>query len=410
VAASNLDPGGVTAGSTARRVWAGLALCGLALVPGSPRVRAQIGEPGTATRSPTEKRDPTLDRAAEAAEEARKAGDLDRAVEIYERALAERPSWTEGRRRLGAILHVLERWEEVRDAFAGVVAEEPGDASAWLFKGLSELELGDHDRASSDLQRARKIGIGDAKLDSVARYHQALLLTRSASFDDAVGVLTSLAREGYESPEMIVALGLALLRLPQLPSELPPDDRERVVMGGRALHQWARARRSAALLSFEELVLRFPEEPDVHYAFGVFLLLSDPDAALDEFRRELQVSPDHVPAMLQIALESLLRGDAETALPLARKAVELEPTLPAARNALGRALLKRGEVDAAIAQLERGVELAPRDRAMRFALVSAYRRAGREEDAVREREEFEELDAAANPSPPDPIGSPGPGS
>jgi Flp pilus assembly protein TadD len=114
--------------------------------------------------------------------------------------------------------------------------------------------------------------------------------------------------------------------------------------------------------------------------------------------------------MLQIALESLLRGDAETALPLAQKAVELEPTLPTARNALGRALLMRGETVAAIRQLERGARLAPGDRATRFALVKAYLRAGRTEDGLREREAFEALDAAAHSSAPSPAARLDPGS
>jgi len=399
----------VRAASTACRNLTAVALGGLALAAGSPEVRAQADEPTTATREPAERGDPALDRASQAAEEAREAGRLEEAAEVYERALIERPSWTEGRRRLGAILYALERWEEAREAFGGVVEEEPEDAAAWVFRGLCELELRDYDLASRDLQRAREIGIANGKLDSVARDHLARLLTRSGRFDDAVGALTSLAREGYESPDMIVAMGLALLRLPQLPSELPAGDREMVVMGGRALHQWARSRRSAARLSFEELILRFPEKPNLHYAFGVFQLLTDPDAALEEFRRELRISPDHVPAMLQIALESLLRGEPETALPLAQKAVELEPMQPTARNALGRALLKLGEFDAAIEQLERGAELAPGDRATRFALVRAYQRAGRDEDAAREREAFEALDAAAHSSAPDPVGALDPG-
>jgi len=385
------------------------ALGGLATTLGATGVRAQTGEPSAATRESTEQGDPFLERVSQEAEEARAAGRLDDAAQVYEQALSERPSWTEGRRRLGLVLHALGRWEEARQAFGRVVEEKPEDAVAWVFRGLCEIELGRYDGAARDLMRAREIGTGSRELDSLARYHLATLLTRSGAFDEAVDSLTSLAREGYESPDMIVAMGLALLRFPRLPSEVAPGDREMVVMGGRALHQWARSRRSAARLSFEELILRFPEESNLHYAFGVFQLLTDPDAALEEFRQELHVTPDHVPAMLQIALESLLRDDPETALPLARKAVELEPQLPTARNALGRALLKLGEIDAAIAELEKGAELAPGDRATRFALVRAYQLAGREGDAAREREAFEALDAAANASQPTTLGPLDPG-
>jgi protein O-GlcNAc transferase len=399
----------VRAASTVHRIVMAAAIGGGALTLGTTGVRAQTDEPRAANPKSTEHGDSFLDRAVQQAEEARAAGRLDDAAEAYERALTERPSWIEGRRRLGLILHALERWEEAREAFGRVVEEKPDDAVAWVFRGLCEIELGGYDRASRDLRRAREIGAASRELDSLARYHLATLLTRAGSFDEAVDSLTSLAREGYESPDMIVAMGLALLRFPRLPSEVPPGDREMVVMGGRALHQWARSRRSAARLSFEELILRFPEKSNLHYAFGVFQLLTDPDAALEEFRQELRVTPDHVPAMLQIALESLLRDDPETALPLARRAVELEPQLPTARNALGRALLKLGEIDEAIGELEKGAELAPGDRATRFALVRAYQLAGREEDAAREREAFEALDAAVNASPPSTLGTLDPG-
>jgi len=37
----------------------------------------------------------------------------------------------------------------------------------------------------------------------------------------------------------------------------------------------------------------YPDAPNVHYAYGVFLMNQDADAALKEFRRELEISPSH---------------------------------------------------------------------------------------------------------------------
>jgi predicted Zn-dependent protease len=121
----------------------------------------------------------------------------------------------------------------------------------------------------------------------------------------------------------------------------------------------------------------------VHYAFGVFLLREDADAALAEFNRELRISPLHVEAMLQIALEKNLRAEHEEGLALAQKAVEIAPRNSAGRNVLGRILLTRDDVDGAIQQLEEGARLAPLSREMHFELARAYARAGRKEDAPR---------------------------
>ena len=66
---------------------------------------------------------------------------------------------------------------------------------------------------------------------------------------------------------------------------------------------------AAAYGRFEELLRRFPDTPNAHYAFGVVLLNVEPDRALDEFKRELQRTPTHVPALLQMAFEYLKRSD-----------------------------------------------------------------------------------------------------
>ena len=338
--------------------------------------------------------DPDFEGRAQAAEDARVAGRLDEAATLYRKALDAQPSWTEGWWYLGTILYSLERFEEARDAFRRVVGAKPEDGAAWAFKGLCEFELRSYDRALSDLQRSQLLGLPNKEVHHVAVYHLGILLTRYEQFEASLEHLAGLARQGNESTSIVEALGLSVLRLPFLPQELPPRKREMVLMAGRATNHWANARRPAAQRGFEELILRYPEEKNVHYAFGVFLLKEDPDAALEEFHRELRRSPFHVEAMLQIALEKILRAEHDEARALAEKAVELAPRNGAARNILGRVLLNMGETEAAIEHLEVGVTISPLSREMRFELARAYTRAGRTEDAAREREEFKRLDAA----------------
>jgi len=139
------------------------------------------------------------------------------------------------------------------------------------------------------------------------------------------------------------------------------------------------------------LLSRYPNAPNVHYAFGVFLLNQDADAALKEFKRELDISPQHQPSMVQMAFEYLKRDDYNTALPLAEKAVQLAPKMFPARNVLGRVLLELGQIDRAIKELEEGARLAPTSPEMHYALGRAYRRAGREQDAKRETALFQKL-------------------
>jgi predicted Zn-dependent protease len=180
-----------------------------------------------------------------------------------------------------------------------------------------------------------------------------------------------------------------------LPVETPPDRREMVLMAGRASYLMATRNTAAASTAFKALVSRYPETPNVHYANGVFLLQEEPDAAIAEFKRELEVQPKHAWSLMQIAFEYLKRGDGAAALPWAQQAVEAAPKAFPARKALGQALLETGDADGAIRELQLGIALAPESPGLHFQLARAYQRAGRLEEASSARDEFTRLDRLA---------------
>ena len=127
----------------------------------------------------------------------------------------------------------------------------------------------------------------------------------------------------------------------------------------------------------------------------MYLLQEQPDKAIEEFKRELELQPGHAYALMQIAYEYLKRGDAAAALPWAQQAVTAAPSVFTSHKALGQALLETGDVDGAIKELETGVTLAPQSPGLHFTLARAYQRAGRMDDAARERAEFTRLDRLA---------------
>jgi tetratricopeptide (TPR) repeat protein len=368
-------------------------LSGLTIVAVAQTVAAQTA-PNSAPAKGAQK--PTFDRLAQQAAAARKAGQLDDAIRLYRQALSLKPSWIEGQWGLGTLLYDLDQYAEARDAFRRVVAADAKNAVAHALLGLCEFQLKNYERSLEAIEKAKDLGIPSQEVASVTAYHSAILLNRFERFEAASDVLRDFALQGKDTQPVIEAFGLSLLRLPYLPSEAPIEKREMVLMAGRAAFQMAKGRRTAAgRLAFEELVSRYPAAPNVHYAFGTFLVLEDADAALVEFQRELRMSPNHYYAMLQIAFEQMKRSNYADALPLAEKAVELAPNLMAARNALGRALLENGQTERAIQELEAGVKLAPDSPQMQFALARAYTRAGRAEDAARARAEFGRLDRLA---------------
>jgi tetratricopeptide (TPR) repeat protein len=378
-----------------------LLLC--ALVVSGAVLTAPVGaqsttSPGAKRRPPaaaktTPQTNAAFEQAVKSADEARDAGRLEEALGLYGKALQLRPDWAEGWWYAGTILYDGDRYAEARDAFRNLVAIDPKRAHGWGMLGLCEFQTREYDRAVVSLQRGRSLGLSDNReIEAVVRYHAALLYIRFEQFEYAFEILSEFMREGRESPKIVEAFGLTLLRLPYLPSEIPPDKREQALLAGRAGFDMAAHRKDEARKAFDELLRRYPEAPNVHYAFGVYLLKQDSDAAIEEFRHELKISPDHVPSMLQMAFEYLKRNEYETALPLAEKSAQLAPKMYAARNVLGRLLLELGQFDRAAKELEEGVRLAPDSPEMHYALARAYTRAGRKQEAARERETFQRLE------------------
>ncbi len=347
---------------------------------------------GQDARAPSAGKIPALPGDQSLAQAAKDAGKLEQAVELYRQALGQNPSWVEGWWSLGTLLYDLDRYPDARDAFRKLIELQPKAGPALTLLGFCEFQTREYEKALLHLEKGGEAGVGDnAALRDAARYHSALLLNRIGQHEAAFARLRLLALDHAASLEIIEAFGIIVLRLTSLPGELPREKVDPVMLAGRAGAAEAANRMEEAAAEYSELATRFSREPNVHYARGAFQLATDPDAALKEFATELEISPSHVPARLQIALEHLKRGRFAAALPLAREAVALDPGSFVARNALGRALLESGAVEASIRELEYGVKLAPDSPDMQFSLVRAYVKANRKEDADRARAEAEKL-------------------
>jgi tetratricopeptide (TPR) repeat protein len=333
--------------------------------------------------------------AVKAADEARLARRLDEAIELYKNAVRIRPKWADGWWYLGAIHYEKDLYPEARDLFSKLVELEPARGPAWAMLGLCQFKTGEYDRSLASLERGYSLGLnGNKELLSVVIYHSTLLYVRLGQFEIAFDTLRTLER--VDSQKVIEAFGLIMLRMPLLPKEIPAEKREAVLLAGRAGASMAARQIDASHQAFDELLKRYPDDPNAHYSFGVFMLPQDAETALKEFRQAQTLDPNHQAALVQMAFEYLKRRDYDTALPLAEKSVALAPQLYAARNVFGRVLLEVGQVERAIQELQEGIRLAPASPEMHFALARAYMRAGRKEEADRENEIFKKLQEKYN--------------
>jgi tetratricopeptide (TPR) repeat protein len=346
---------------------------------------------------------PSLERLQKQAEAARAGKRIDEAIQLYKKAVALQPSWDEGWWALGTLYYELDRFDEGRTAFRRLTVIKPDVGLPWAMLGLCEFESKHYEEALQHLRRGTDLGVDqDPNISGVAHYHLAVLLTRFTEYEAAMKALSVFAQHNASSPSYVEAMGIAALRKPLLPMEVPPTEHQLVMDTGRVMYDAAALRTTEAAAEFRILVGKYPETPNIHYLYGSFLLFSDADGGLAELKKELEVSPAHVPAMVTIANEYIQRKQFQDALPYAQKAAELDPQSFPARTVYGRVLVE-GDIDlqGGLTELEQARKLAPTSPQVRIALATAYTKAGRKEDAAREREAFsrlrKEIDAKAAP-------------
>jgi len=344
--------------------------------------------------APQSRGDGAFEQYASQAEAARNADRLSDAIPLYNKALSLKPSWTKGWFSLGTIQYDQNDFKNAAVSFQRAVALDAKTGTARIMLGLCEFELGDDERALTDIEAGEHIGANDnPSLRQVAFYHEGLLLQRKGQFEDAQKALDAVCRDGVENSEIESAQGLVALRLRD---KLPPHAAEEAILRvGRAQCLAARKDFAEARSVYAAVVQDDPELLNIHYAYGRFLLdRMDSAAALSEFKEEIRVHPTHTLARLQIAAVDY-KVDSAAGLPYAEAAVKLDPSLPLGHYLLGVLLLDTDDYQKAIPELEAAKLKLPNDARVYYSLGLAYARAGRAEDAKRAREEFQRLSKPA---------------
>jgi len=338
----------------------------------------------------------TFEELSARAQQAYEANHPEEAAELYARSVKLRPDWAQGWWGLGMIEYERDRYSECRDALTRMVALDASAAPGWALLGLCEFRTKQYDASFQHLKKAHMLvpvtQPGGPLLD-MADYHLALLLTQQGAFEVAQELLMRVARKVHSNPEMMFAAGLPALRMPILPSEVPENRRDVVTLAGKAFWDLATETPEEAEADFTALVSQYPKFPNVHYFYGTYLAARHPEQCASEFVQELSITPDSVPARVQLVLQYILDSKLDEALKLAREAVALSPDSVGAQLALAKTLRTQGDDHSALAAYLAAERLDPVSPAIRLYLVNAYRALGRLEDMRREKAEYDRLKA-----------------
>lgn len=328
---------------------------------------------------------PNFHELARRAADARDSNDSVQAIDLYKQALTANPKWQEGWWFLGTLLYDADRFTEARDALTHLVDLQPNAAPALQILGLCEFETGDYQQALTHLEKGIAGTPPTPQMEAVVRFHEAMLLTRTAQFDKALNAYVWFVHKGIQNPELTIALGLAALRTASFPKDITSDQRDLFGKAGKAAYLSMSGDSHSASVLLTELVKQYPDAHQVHYLYGCSLLAGDPTAAMDQLRQELKITPESAAADTMLAWILLQQGDLAAAFPYAQAAAEHDPTESMPQYVFGRALLEQGEVSKAIAHLQTAENIDTSNLDTHVLLATAYSRAGHPAEARRER-------------------------
>lgn len=341
----------------------------------------------------------TFDQLFQAGETARAENRVEQAIQLFQCALSKRPESEEALWYLGTLRYEKEQYPEARDVLRQFVTIRADAGPAWALLGLSEFQLREYPRALDHLQRAMAQGMGDRReLVHAVFYDVAVLLTREERFDESMDMLLKMLASGPPDPTLVEPAGLAGLRLPLLPTEIPADRRELINSAGDAVLAVQTQHYEQAEAKFKQLVSTYPNEPGVHFLYGAYLTQLHPNDSVPEFERELEISPSHVLARIRLAEQLITQRDFDRALVLARQAIKLDPKRASAHMLAGEALLALDKSGDGLNELQTARDADPGVTRIHWDLLRAYAAAGRKEDAAREKQEIEKLQNAKSSS------------
>jgi protein O-GlcNAc transferase len=365
----------------------------LALLLGAEPCPSQAQEAVSAP--PAEEGDPrTLLGLAVAAQQ---AGDLERAVSLYERVLAAVGDEPRILSNLGAAYSRLGRYPEAVGCYERALAIGPSEAAIRQNLALALYKTGELRKAAAEAAR-----IVEAHPENEAA--TLLLAECHLQLGEHDEVIRLLRRPDGLPPEGRAAqylLGTALLgagRVAEaqavLDRVLKEDSAEAHVVIATMYVRESECARAAP--EIQKALAMNPQLPLVNYLHGKCLMddqVSDWAGAAEAFRRELAVNPSHFESNL--LLGELLRqeGKNDDALRYIEHATRLHGDDLAVRFSRGAVYLALGRTEEALPLLEQVAAAVPEHIQAHMQLAVAYHRLGRAADSARERETVGRLQA-----------------
>jgi tetratricopeptide (TPR) repeat protein len=334
----------------------------------------------------------------EAAESARRAGDLAAAESEYTAILVE------GYGKLGKIYSAEKQYNEAVAALETAARLNPESEEVLLDLSIAYFDAGQYRKALEASGKALALNPQSVGARHMLGKSQFML----GEFSQAVTQLGAALRLAPKDYDIAYTLGLAHLKQKQLAPAREIYTGMLARLGDRPqLHIiFGRAYRETGFLpesveEFKRAVALDPHFPRAHYYLGLTYLLKDGAARLDdaaeEFKVELASNPEEFFANYYLGIIYVIQRKWEPSVALLEKASRREPDNPDPYFHLGQAYQSLDQHEKAIAALRKSIALNPGLSHNDYQVATAHYRLGQSLVKTGRQDEGErELQLAAD--------------
>ncbi len=119
-----------------------------------------------------------------------------------------------------------------------------------------------------------------------------------------------------------------------------------------------------------------------HKNLGIILSSAQPDAALAEFKKAVEINPGSADAQRYLAYDCYIRGLLDDAIAHYQKSLDIDPVSGVAEFTLGLAYYQKGRLDDAVVHFQKSVEIDPNNSGRRNNLGAALLAKGDVDGAI----------------------------
>jgi tetratricopeptide (TPR) repeat protein len=307
-------------------------------------------------------------------------GDLERARPLFEQALAYQEYAPAAHYGIGRVLAAEDAHEKAIGHFEAALAAQPDANRVHYALGMAYRKLGQRDEAARHLEAhgQRDVQFNDPIVGQLSQSVVGVGARLKAGFVAALQGRSDLAAQVHREAV-----------------EANPDDPEARISLAGALR--ATGDVEGALEQYREAMRLSPEDATIRYAIGTLLTAAGRfEEGIPFFEAAIELDPDHVSAFIAMARARLVTGDLEEALASYDAAMAIDPNNRMVL--LGRSAVfdKLGRREEAVAVLLEIVETDPDDAEAHVNLASYLIEAGEPDEAMAILDEALESD----PEPP----------